>query len=97
MAAGFSSAICIRFSSSRQDSPASTRMRVRLLDTIVLFPLEPEASTVIRIIQKAYSVLLLKKGPYPNRCQPGYSHYSVLVKSAARFAPQPPRIHHANQ
>jgi hypothetical protein len=45
----------MRFSSSRQESPASTRMRVRLLETSVLFPLEPEASTVIRIIPKAYA------------------------------------------
>ena len=63
MAAGSSSAMRMRFSSSRQESPASTRMRVRLLDTNVLFPLEPEASTVIRIIQKAYARLPLNTRP----------------------------------
>jgi hypothetical protein len=54
MPAGSSLAICSRFISSRQESPASTRMRVRLLATSVLFPLDPEASTVIRIIEEEY-------------------------------------------
>jgi hypothetical protein len=40
----------MRFSSSRQESPASSRIRVRLLATTVLLPLEPDASTVIRIM-----------------------------------------------
>src|ERR1700733_134402 len=62
MAAGSSFAICIRLSNSRQESPASTRIRVRLLDTSVLFPLEPEASTVILIMRKAYASWLLILG-----------------------------------
>src|SRR5579884_2554168 len=37
----------IRLKSSRQESPASTRMRVLELETMVLLPLEPLASTVI--------------------------------------------------
>jgi hypothetical protein len=37
-------------------------MRVRLLDTSVLFPLEPEASTVILIMGKAYAPWLLILG-----------------------------------
>ena len=74
MAAGSSFAICIRLSSSRQESPASTRMRVRLLDTSVLFPLEPEASTVILIMRKAYAPWLLILGRLRSRgCQPRYS------------------------
>src|ERR1700722_6243249 len=56
---GSSSAICRRLRSSRQERPASTRMRVRLLETSVLFPLEPEASTVIRIILQGYALALL--------------------------------------
>src|SRR5579883_1936718 len=38
----------IRLKSSRQESPASTRMRVREVATMALLPLEPLASTVIR-------------------------------------------------
>src|SRR5579884_937175 len=37
----------IRLKSSRQESPASKRMRVLELETMVLLPLEPLASTVI--------------------------------------------------
>src|ERR1700744_4063595 len=62
MADGSSSAICRRLSSSRQESPASTRIRVRLLATSVLFPLEPEDSTVILIMRKAYAPWLLILG-----------------------------------
>ena len=48
--AGSSPAMDMRFSSSRQERPASTRTRVRELEMTVLLPLEPEASTVMRII-----------------------------------------------
>ena len=49
-------------------------MRVRLLDTSVLFPLEPEASTVILIMRKAYAPWLLILGQLRLRgCQPRYS------------------------
>src|SRR6202044_1629131 len=104
MAAGSSFAICIRFSSSRQESPASTRMRVRLLDTSVLFPLEPEASTVILIMRKAYAPWLLILGWLHWRgatCGTPAGHSgkgdSVLVESSPRFASQPTGIHHANE
>ena len=52
--------MCMRLSSSRQESPASTRMRVRLLATRVLFPLEPEANTVMRIIEKSIRGLMVE-------------------------------------
>src|ERR1700733_4205729 len=98
MAAGSSLAICMRFSSSRQESPASTRMRVRLLETRVLFPLEPEASTVIRIISKAYALDLLIQCDFSTGVTiQGTPSVSISVKSAPRFAPQPAGIDHANK
>ncbi len=48
-AAGSSLAIFMRFSSSRQLSPASTSTRVRALAITVELPFEPEARTVMRI------------------------------------------------
>ena len=47
---GSSPARAMRLRSSRQERPASTRTRVRELEMTVLLPLEPEASTVMRII-----------------------------------------------
>jgi hypothetical protein len=40
----------MRFNSSRHERPASTSTRVREDEMTVLLPLDPEASTVIRII-----------------------------------------------
>jgi hypothetical protein len=40
----------MRLKSSRHDSPASTKILVRELETTMQLPFEPEASTVIRII-----------------------------------------------
>src|SRR6202023_1175435 len=59
---GSSPACCMRFRISRQESPASTRMRVRFVATTVLLPFEPLASTVIRIMEKAYAKRRVKPG-----------------------------------
>src|SRR6185437_629555 len=56
--AGSSPARAMRLSSSRQERPASTRTRVRELEMTVLLPLEPEASTVMRIIRLRYACCL---------------------------------------
>src|SRR5277367_1516753 len=48
---GSSPAACMRLKSSRHETPASTRMRVRVLETTVLLPREPLASTVIRTMK----------------------------------------------
>src|ERR1700677_5302727 len=101
MAAGSSFAICIRFTSSRQESPASTRMRVRLLDTSVLFPLEPEASTVILIMRKAYAPWLLILGrlqwrgatrgtPAAHSGQECFSTGRILALISVPASPHPP-------
>ena len=55
---GSSPAIAMRLISSRQESPASTRTRVLEEEMTVLLPLEPEASTVIRIMRLRYAVRL---------------------------------------
>src|SRR6185312_2524926 len=57
-AAGSSPARAMRLSSSRQERPASTRTRVREEEMTVLLPLEPEASTVMRIIRLRYACCL---------------------------------------
>ena len=53
--AGSSSAARILLKSSRHDIPASTRIRVRALETTMLLPFDPLASTVIRIILSRYA------------------------------------------
>jgi hypothetical protein len=40
----------MRLNNSRHDNPASTNTRVREEEMTVLLPLDPEASTVMRII-----------------------------------------------
>src|SRR5579871_4585528 len=55
---GSSPAMAMRLRSSRQERPASTRMRVREEEMTVLLPLDPEASTVIRIIWVGYACWL---------------------------------------
>jgi hypothetical protein len=45
----------MRFINSRHERPATTRMRVVELETTVLLPLEPLASTVIRTILRGYA------------------------------------------
>src|SRR5580704_10126045 len=55
---GSSPAMAMRLRSSRQERPASTRMRVREEEMTVLLPLDPEANTVIRIIWLGYACSL---------------------------------------
>jgi hypothetical protein len=45
----------MRLQISRQERPASTKTRVREEEMTVLFPLEPEASTVMCIIGLMYA------------------------------------------
>src|ERR1700744_1875855 len=101
MAAGSSLAICSRFISSRQESPASTRMRVRLLETSVLFPLDPEASTVILIIPKAYPVYRLITGLLPKGCHPRHPSLFNIGKTrdltCVPASPRPPCVPEADK
>src|SRR5258708_39585274 len=55
---GSSPARAMRLRSSRQERPASTRIRVREEEMTVLLPFDPEASTVIRIIRLRYACWL---------------------------------------
>ena len=50
--------MAMRFISSRHESPASTRTRVLEEEMTVLLPLEPEASTVMRIMDLQYALWL---------------------------------------
>src|SRR3954447_18718362 len=77
---GASPASLIRRKSSRQLTPASTRMRVCPPVTTVLFPLDPDASTVNRTMLRAYSQKLYSgmPGVYPKGTPPGQSREGLL-------------------
>src|SRR5271155_5051631 len=58
---GSSPAACMRLKSSRQETPASTRIRVRVLETTVLLPREPLASTVIRTMKMRIRLMCVEE------------------------------------
>src|ERR1700678_2279000 len=104
MAEGSSPALCMRLRSSRQESPASTRMRVRLLATIVLLPLDPEASTVMRIIRSGYAPCVWKRETLKEglltllRPRHRKRIFNLIsVKSASGFTAEPAGIDHTDQ
>jgi hypothetical protein len=68
----------MRFNSSRQESPASTRTVVFELEITVLLPLEPEASTVMRMSLR-YAVCS------PNASASAGSHAALLRKSGSEI------------
>src|SRR5580698_9753619 len=88
----------MRLKSSRQLRPASTRMCVRPPQTIVLLPLEPEASTVKRTIKSEYreprdSPTSQKQGLNDRRKQvivdaPRPHHFLPLASWGADFRPR---------
>src|SRR5579871_2594793 len=69
----------MRLKSSRQLSPASTRMRVRPPVTTVLFPLDPEARTVKRIMHLSIPRIGNETSAKPCNC--------LSVRAHARRAP----------
>src|SRR5256885_1932749 len=77
----------MRRSVSRQEIPASIRMLVPELERTAVLPREPDASTVIRTMERR-----IVEKPVDTRVI-----ILVLIKSAATLLAQPSSIHHLHK